>query len=228
MSGLDRVLVVDDDAQILRALRTGLRSRGFEVFAAGDGETALDLLDETAMDILVLDLGLPGIDGIEVIRRLRGWSEVPIVVLSVRDGQRDKIAALDAGADDYLVKPFAMQELLARMRAVGRRVHASTSEPTLRFGALEIDLSHETVRLDGEPVHLTPTERRLLRALATNPGKLLTHAWLLQQVWGPGYSGESHLLRVYVQQLRRKLRDDPAQPLYITTEPGLGYRWTDE
>ena len=137
------------------------------------------------------------------------------------------MTALDAGADDYLVKPFAMQELLARMRAVGRRAHAPNAQPTLRFGALEIDLSHEVVRL-GEPVHLTPTERRLLRVFATNPGKLLTHNWLLQQVWGPGYAGESDLLRVYVQQLRRKIRDEPARPLYITTEPGLGYRWTDE
>jgi two-component system KDP operon response regulator KdpE len=228
VSRVERVLVVDDDPHILRALRTGLRGRGFEVFTAGDGETALDLLDETAVDIVVLDLGLPGLDGFEVIRRVRSWSTVPIVVLSVREGQRDKISALDAGADDYLVKPFAMQELLARMRAVGRRAQTPTSEPTLRFGDLEIDLAHEIVRLEGEPLHLTPTERRLLRALATNPGKLLTHQWLLQQVWGPGYSGESHLLRVYVQQLRRKLRDDPARPLYITTEPGLGYRWTDE
>jgi two-component system KDP operon response regulator KdpE len=224
---MERVLVVDDDAHILRALRTGLRGRGFEVFTAADGESALDLLDETAVDILVLDLGLPGIDGLEVIRRLRAWSEVPIVVLSVREGQSDKVTALDAGADDYLVKPFDMQELLARIRAVGRRTQPQTTEPTLRFGVLEIDLAHEVVRIEGEPVHLTPTERRLLRALASNPGKLLTHAWLLQQVWGPGYAGESHLLRVYVQQLRRKLGDDPARPLYITTEPGLGYRWTD-
>jgi two-component system KDP operon response regulator KdpE len=225
---MERVLVVDDDPQILRALRTGLRGRGFEVFTAGNGETALERLDETAVDIVVLDLGLPGIDGLEVIRRLRSWSDVPIVVLSVREGQRDKVTALDAGADDYLVKPFAMQELLARMRAVGRRTQAPTSEPTLRFGDLEIDLAHEVVRLDGGTVHLTPTERRLLRALATNPGKLLTHTWLLQQVWGAGYAGESHLLRVYVQQLRQKLGDDPERQRFIITEPGLGYRWTDE
>ena len=138
------------------------------------------------------------------------------------------MTALDAGADDYLVKPFAMQELLARMRAVGRRTQTTTPEPTLRFGDLEIDLAHEAVRLDGATLHLTPTERRLLRTLATNPGKLLTHTWLLQQVWGAGYAGESHLLRVYVQQLRQKLGDDPERQRFIITEPGLGYRWTDE
>jgi two-component system, OmpR family, KDP operon response regulator KdpE len=225
---MERVLVVDDDPQIRRALATGLRGRGFDVSTADDGETALEQLADTAVDIVVLDLGLPGIDGVEVIQRLRSWSDVPVVVLSVREGQRDKVTALDAGADDYLVKPFGMPELLARMRAVVRRQQPPTTEPTLRFGELEIDQAKDIVRFEGEVMHLTPTERRLLRAMAANPGKLLTHGWLLEQVWGPGYLDESHLLRVYVQQLRQKLKDDPSRQRYIVTEPGLGYRWTEE
>jgi two-component system KDP operon response regulator KdpE len=222
------VLVVDDDAQILRALRTSLSAHGYRVRTAPNGETALALLAEENFDLVVLDLGLPGIDGDEVIRRARGWSDVPIIVLSVREGQDDKVAALDAGADDYVTKPFAMEELLARMRAVRRR---STTEPpraVLRFGQLEVDLEREAVRVDGELLHFTPTEYRLLEAMATHPGKLLTHTWLLQRVWGPGYAKESHYLRVYIRQLRRKLADDPARPRFIITEPGLGYRWKPE
>jgi two-component system KDP operon response regulator KdpE len=225
---VERVLIVDDDPQILRALRTGLQTHGYEVLTAGNGETALDVLTESSVDVVVLDLGLPGIDGHEVIRRFRSWSDVPVVVLSVREGQQDKVTALDAGADDYLVKPFAMQELLARLRAVGRRARPQPAEPTLRYGDLRIDLSRQLVRLGDETLHLTPTELRLLTAMATNPGKLLTHSWLLQRVWGPGYASESHLLRVYVQQLRRKLGDDPGRPRFIVTETGLGYRWMDE
>ncbi|HXF71594.1 MAG TPA: response regulator transcription factor [Actinomycetota bacterium] len=224
----DRVLVVDDDPQILRALRTGLRTHGYEVFTAGNGETALAVLAANAVDAVVLDLGLPGIDGHEVIRRLRAWSDVPVVVLSVRDAQQEKVAALDAGADDYLVKPFAMPELLARLRAVRRRVRPTADGPALRFGPLEVDLARRLVRIDGEPVHLTATELRLLEVMVANPGKLLTHAWLLRKVWGPAYEGDPHLLRVYVQQLRRKLGDDPAHPTYILTETGLGYRWMRE
>lgn len=224
----ERVLVVDDDPQILRALRTGLRTHGYDVVTAGNGETALAVLAASAVDVVVLDLGLPGIDGHEVIRRLRGWSDVPVVVLSVRDAQQEKVAALDAGADDYLVKPFAMPELLARLRAVRRRARPAAAEATLRFGPLEVDLARQLVRIDGEPVHLTATELRLLEAMVTNPGKLLTHAWLLRKVWGPAYEHDPHLLRVYVQQLRRKLRDDPAHPTFILTETGLGYRWMPE
>lgn len=224
---MERVLVVDDDRQIARALRTGLRTHGYEVVTASNGETALDVLNEGVFDIVVLDLGLPGIDGHEVIRRLRSWSDVPVIVLSVRDTQRDKVAALDAGADDFIAKPFAIQELLARARAVGRRARAPGSEPSLSFGELTIDLNRQLVELSGERVNLTPTENRLLVAMATNPGKLLTHPWLLQKVWGPRHSDEHHLLRVYVQQLRRKLRDDPAHPSYIVTETGVGYRWKE-
>jgi two-component system KDP operon response regulator KdpE len=221
-----RALVVDDDPQILRAVRTSLGAHGFEVLAAGNGETAVDMLAREPMDVVLLDLGLPGIDGLEVIERVRAWSDVPIIVLSVRDTQQEKADALDAGADDYLTKPFGMQELLARMRAVRRRVEpAEAAEPVLRFGDLELDRGRRLVRLGREPVHLTPTEYRLLEALATNAGKLLTHGWLLHRVWGPAYESEAHYLRVFIRQLRKKLGDDAARPRYILTEPGLGYRW---
>jgi two-component system KDP operon response regulator KdpE len=222
------VLVVDDDPQILRAVRTSLHARGYAVRTAPNGETALDTLTNTSVDLVILDLGLPGIDGQEVIRRLRSWSEVPVVVLSVRESQQEKVAALDAGADDYVTKPFAMDELLARIRAVRRRTVGEALPPVLRFGEVEVDVARQGVKRDGELVHLTPTEYRLLEAMATNPGKLLTHGWLLQKVWGPGYGTESHYVRVYIQQLRRKLGDDPARPALIITEPGLGYRWKPE
>lgn len=218
-----RVLVVDDDPQIRRAVGTSLRARGYDVATAADGEAALEVLTASSHDLVILDLGLPGLDGHEVIKRLRAWSEAPVIVLSVREGQEDKIAALDAGADDYVTKPFAIEELLARMRAVERRVVPEKLPPVLRFGELEIDLARQLVRLGGAQVQLTPTEYRLLEAMASNPGKLLTHHWLLDKVWGPGYGSES--LRVYVKQLRQKLRDDPARPSWITTEPGMGYRW---
>jgi two-component system, OmpR family, KDP operon response regulator KdpE len=221
-----RVLVVDDDPQILRAVRTSLGAHGFEVSTAGNGETAVDMLAKESVDVVLLDLGLPGIDGLEVIERVRTWSDVPIIVLSVRDTQQEKAGALDAGADDYITKPFGMQELLARMRAVRRRVEpAETAEPVLRFGELEIDRGRRLVRLNGQAVHLTPTEYRLLEALATNAGKLLTHGWLLHRVWGPAYESEAQYLRVFIRQLRRKLGDDAIRPRFILTEPGLGYRW---
>jgi two-component system, OmpR family, KDP operon response regulator KdpE len=225
---VSRVLVVDDDHQIREALRRGLQARGYDVLAAGNGETALDTLAGASVDVVVLDLGLPGIDGHEVIRRLRTFSDVPVVVLSVRESQSEKVTALDAGADDYVVKPFGMDELLARMRAALRRARPEEARPTIRFSELEIDLARHLVHLGGQPVHLTPTEYRLLEALATNAGKLLTHSWLLRRVWGPSYDRESHYVRVYVQQLRQKLRDDPGRPRYIITEPGLGYRWKPE
>jgi two-component system KDP operon response regulator KdpE len=223
----ERVLVVDDDPQVRRALVTALGTHGYEVLRASNGETALDVLAHDEVDIVVLDLAMPGIDGQEVIRRARSWSEVPIVVLSVRDAQQEKVTALNAGADDYVVKPFAIGELIARLRAVSRRVRPPSSEPTLRFGSLELDQSKQLVSKDGRPVHLTPTEHRLLLAMAANPGKLLTHAWLLQKVWGSAYMRDSHLLRVYVQQLRRKLGDDAGHPRHIITETGLGYRWKE-
>lgn len=222
------VLVVDDDAQILRALRTSLRARGYEVRTALNGETALEILAQDSFDLVILDLGLPGLDGQEVIGRVRAWSDVPIIVLSVREAQGQKVAALDSGADDYVTKPFAMEELLARMRAVRRRATAEGQRSVLRFGELEVDLARQAVKLEGELVHLTPTEYRLLEAMATHPGKLLTHGWLLQKVWGPSYASESHYVRVYIQQLRRKLGDDPGRPRFIVTESGLGYRWKPE
>jgi two-component system KDP operon response regulator KdpE len=224
-----RVLVVDDDAQILRAVRTGLQARGYEVTTASNGETALDRLATESADLVVLDLSLPGIDGQEVIRRLRTFSDVPVLILSVRESQDDKVAALDAGADDYLTKPFAIGELLARMRAVERRTQPEQGGiAVVRFGDLEVDLAKQLVRLDGQPLHLTATEYRLLEAFVTHPGKLLTHGWLLSRIWGPGYVTETHYVRVYVRALRRKLGDDPGQARFIVTEPGLGYRWQPE
>jgi two-component system, OmpR family, KDP operon response regulator KdpE len=225
---MSKVLVVDDDHQIREALRRGLQARGYDVLTAGNGETALDVLAGASVDVIVLDLGLPGIDGHEVIRRLRSFSDVPVVVLSVRESQSEKVTALDAGADDYVVKPFGMDELLARMRAALRRARPEEARPKLRFSDLEIDLARQLVYLGGERVHLTPTEYKLLEALVTNAGKLLTHSWLLRRVWGPAYDRESHYVRVFVQQLRQKLGDDPGRPRYIITEPGLGYRWKPE
>ena len=223
-----RILVVDDDPQILRAVRTSLQARGYEIATAGNGETALEALSGDRFDLVILDLGLPGIDGHEVIRRLRAWSEVPVIVLSVRESQEDKVTALDAGADDYVTKPFAIGELLARVRAVARRVATEGKASVLKFGDLEIDLARQLVKKRGDALRLTPTEYRLLETMATNPGKLLMHRWLLQKVWGPRYGEESHYLRVFIRQLRSKLGDEPAAPRYIVTEPGLGYRWKPE
>ncbi len=220
-----RVLVVDDDPQILRAVRTSLQGHSYEVLTAGNGETALDLLPDSDVDLIVLDLGLPGMGGQEVIERVRAWSEVPIIVLSVRDGQHDKVEAFEAGADDYVTKPFGMPELLARMRAVRRRTEGDRRPPVVRFQELEVDLGRQLVKVGDLVVHLTPTEYRLLEAFVTNPGKLLTHRWLLQKAWGPGYATENQYLRVFIRQLRSKLADDPARPRFIVTEAGLGYRW---
>jgi two-component system, OmpR family, KDP operon response regulator KdpE len=226
-----RVLVVDDDAQILRAVRTSLHGRGYEVRTAPNGETALDVLSTETVDLVILDLSLPGIDGQEVIRRLRSFSDVPVLVLSVRDAQDDKISALDAGADDYVTKPFSIAELLARMRAVERRTHGEDTPrvpSVLRFHDLTIDLARQLVTLGDRSVQLTPTEHRLLEAMVTHPGKLLTHQWLLSKVWGPGYGNQTHYVRIYVRYLRRKLKDDPSRPRFILTESGLGYRWRPE
>ncbi|MGH2793213.1 MAG: response regulator [Actinomycetota bacterium] len=223
------VLVVDDEPQIARALRVALSSRGYSVSTAGNGETALELAATSPPDIVLLDLGLPGIDGVEVVRRLRSWSEVPVIVVSVREGQSDKVAALDAGADDYLTKPFGMDELLARIRSALRR--AGTVEPgapVARFEGLEIDLTKRLVKRNELPVHLTPTEFALLRLMVTNPGKLLTHRWLMERAAGGVSGSASQYVRVYVAQLRRKLEDNPTRPRWILTEPGLGYRWADE
>ena len=224
-----QVLVVDDDPQMMRAITNALRARSYSVLTAEDGKSALRLLAADEVDLVLLDLGLPDLDGHQVIERLRGWSEVPVIVLSVRDAQDDKVAALDAGADDYITKPFATKELLARMRAVLRRTTVEGEESRiLSFNGLDIDLTKQLVKVHGEPLHLTPTEYRLLAVMAGNPGKLMTHRVLLQRVWGPGYGTESNYLRLYVRQLRKKLKDDPANPTWITTEPGLGYRWIPE
>ena len=224
------VFVVDDEPQIVRALRVGLAASGYEVRSAGNGETALEMMVSEPPDVVLLDLGLPGIDGVEVVRRLRGWSAVPVIVLSVRERQADKVAALDAGTDDYLTKPFGMDELLARIRVALRRAGppGATSVAVVRAGDVEIDLSKQLVKRDGAPVHLTPTEWALLEAMATNPGKLLTHRWLMERSAGGATGGASQYVRVYVGQLRRKLEADPANPRWILTEPGLGYRFAEE
>jgi two-component system, OmpR family, KDP operon response regulator KdpE len=224
-----KVLVIDDEPQILRALRRSLEAQDYEVATADGGEEGLAAAAAQVPNLVVLDLGLPDLDGTEVIRRLRSWTDVPVIVLSVREGRSDKIEALDAGADDYVTKPFDVEELLARMRAALRRTDADLgSDPILRFGDLEVDLNRRLVRLGGDLVHLTPNEYGLLEAMVTNPGKLLTHQWLLRQVWGRGYGNESHYLHVYVRQLRQKLGDDAAMPRFIITEPGVGYRWSPD
>lgn len=221
------VLVIDDEPQIVRALTTTLQASRYDVLSANSGEEGLALAAAEQPALIVLDLGLPDMDGAEVIRRLRTWSEVPVIVLSVRDAQDEKVGALDAGADDYVTKPFDVEELLARLRATLRRSNGgSEAPPVLAFHGLEIDLIKHLVRRAGVNLHLTPTEYALLEAMATNPGKLLTHHWLLRKVWGRGYGTESHYLHVYVRQLRQKLGDDAALPRFIVTEPGVGYRWT--
>ena len=223
------VLVIDDEPQIRRALRRALEAQDYAVATAADAEEGLALAAASEPDLMVLDLGLPDLDGTEVIRRLRAWTDVPVIVLSVREGRSDKIDALDAGADDYVTKPFDVEELLARMRAALRRRRDDLpDEPILHFGELEVDLARRRVRRGGGSVHLTPNEYGLLEALVTNPGKLLTHAWLLRKVWGRGYATESHYLHVYVRQIRQKLGDDAAMPRYIITEPAVGYRWSPD
>ncbi|HEX6581644.1 MAG TPA: response regulator [Actinomycetota bacterium] len=226
---MTRVLVIDDEPQILRALRRSLEAQDYEVATAEDGEAGLALAAARTPNLVVLDLGLPDLDGTEVIRRLRSWTDVPVIVLSVREGRSDKIDALDAGADDYVTKPFDVEELLARMRAALRRADADLAvEPEVRYGDLTIDLARRLVRLGDAIVHVTPNEYALLAAMVTHPGKLLTHQWLLREVWGRGYANESHYLHVYVRQLRQKLGDDAAMPRFIITEPGVGYRWNPD
>lgn len=220
-----RLLVVDDEQAIRRALGVGLGGLGHEVVTANDGRSALQALADDFFELAILDLGLPDMDGIQVIEKVRGWSRVPIVVLSVRDSQDDKIKALDAGADDYIEKPFAMGELVARINAVVRRSDPEPAQALLRFGELELDRSKSLVTWAGERIPMTPTELRLLEVMVSNPAKLLTHQWLLRQVWGQGYGQESQYLRVYVRRLRSKLGDDPTSPKWIATEPGVGYRW---
>jgi two-component system, OmpR family, KDP operon response regulator KdpE len=231
------VLVIDDEPQILRALRINLRVRQYEVHTAGTASEALELAAKHPPDLVILDLGLPDMDGVEVIHGLRGWTEAPIIVLSGRADSTDKVEALDAGADDYVTKPFGMDELLARMRAVTRRVSADTETPQVRLGDLIVDLAAKRVmrqpRQGGNgaantetgDIRLTPTEWHLLEVLLRNPGKLLSQQQLLAEVWGPGYADATGNLRLYMAQLRRKLEPDSARPHWLVTEPGMGYRY---
>ncbi|HEY3896782.1 MAG TPA: response regulator [Pseudonocardiaceae bacterium] len=224
---MTRVLVVDDDPQILRALKINLAARGYTVLVASDGTKALHVAAHDHPDVIVLDLGLPDLDGTDVISGLRGWSTTPIIVLSARTDSGDKVEALDAGADDYITKPFGMDELLARLRAAVRR--ASTrptgNDPLVQAGELYIDLAAKQVSRDGMLVHLTPTEWGILELLVRHRGKLVSQRQLLGEVWGPRYQTESHYLRVYLAQLRRKLEPDASHPRYLITEPGMGYRF---
>ena len=218
-----KVLVVDDEISIQRFLRVALNGQGFIVSEANTGQDALQMITLNRPDLVILDLGLPDMDGIEVTRLTREWSKVPIIILSVREQEDDKIAALDAGADDYLTKPFGMGELLARIRTVLRRHNNVASEPVFTFGGLVVDLAHRLVSMNGTEVQLTPTEYDILHSLVTNAGKVLTNRQLLKQVWGEGYD-DLHILRVNVSNLRHKLEPDPSRPTYIHTEPGVGYR----
>jgi two-component system KDP operon response regulator KdpE len=218
-----RVLVVDDEPQIVRALRINLKARGYEVDVAQDGATALRAAADRHPDLVVLDLGLPDMEGAEVIAGLRGWTSVPIIVLSGRAGSSDKVGALDAGADDYVTKPFGVDELLARIRAVTRRARPDEPEAAVvRIGELEVDLAEHSISGD---VRLTPTEWQLLEHLLRHPGKLITQRELLHDVWGPQYRNETNYLRQYMARLRRKLEADPARPRHLLTEPGMGYRF---
>ncbi|MFK0250135.1 response regulator [Amycolatopsis azurea] len=222
------VLVVDDEPQIVRALRINLSARGYKVITAHDGTAALKAVAETKPDVVVLDLGLPDLDGTEVIAGLRGWTTVPIIVLSARGDSADKVQALDAGADDYVTKPFGMDELLARLRAAVRRSAASSvdgADAVVDTGSFRIDLAAKKVRRDGKEVHLTKTEWGVLELLVRNRGRLVAQKQLLHEVWGPTYETESHYLRVYLAQLRRKLEPEPSRPRHLLTEPGMGYRF---
>lgn len=219
-----RVLVIDDEAPIRRFLRTALSMHGYKVFEAGTGREGLLRIIEDRPDLIILDLGLPDGDGVEITRQVREWSQTPIIILSVREAEMQKVAALDAGADDYLTKPFGLHELLARMRVVMRRQVSTVEEPVICTGALTIDLGKHIVTIDAVPVALTPTEYALLRALAVHAGRVLTHGQLLRQVWGMGYEDELHMLRVNISNLRRKIEPDSTRPTYIQTEPGVGYR----
>ena len=223
---MTRVLIVDDEPQILRTLRINLQARQYDVVTAADGAEALHAAARDHPDLVVLDLGLPDIDGVEVIHKLRTWTPVPIVILSGRLDSRGKVAALDAGADDYVTKPFNIAELLARIRAVTRRTTSSDTPPAVRIGQHTINLADRMVRADdATTVHLTPVEWQVLEVLARNPGKLVSQRQLLHQVWGQTYSTETGYLRQYLKHLRRKLEPDPTRPRHLLTEPGMGYRF---
>lgn len=219
-----RVLVVDDEGAIRKFLRASLSAHGFLIAEAANGREALNAAITFRPDLIILDLGLPDVDGIEVTRQIREWAQTPIIILSVRDQEAAKIGALDAGADDYLTKPFGIGELLARMRVALRHAATTSDEPIFVVGELSVDLARRLVTVGNAEVQLTPTEYDLLRTLVAHAGKVMTHRQLLKQVWGVAYEGESHLLRVNMSNLRRKLEIDPSRPRFIVTEPGVGYR----
>jgi two-component system KDP operon response regulator KdpE len=220
-----KLLIADDDPQMVRALRITLTARGYQVTTAPDGTAALDAAIREHPDVVVLDLGMPGLTGIEVIQALRGWTQVPILVVSGRSESWDKVEALDAGADDYVTKPFSADELLARIRALTRRVPSAADEPVVVFGDVTVDLAARVVTRDGASVRLTPTEWRLLEVLLRNPGRLVTRETLLTEVWGPQYTTDTGYLRLYISQLRKKLEHTPAEPAFLVTEAGMGYRF---
>jgi len=220
-----KILIADDDPQILRALRITLSARGYDVVTASDGRAALNAAIETHPDLIVLDLGMPGLTGIEVIEAVRGWSQLPILVVSGRSDSMDKVDALDAGADDYVTKPFAADELLARIRALSRRTPSATDEPVVSFGEVTVDLAAHVVTRAGVTVRLTPTEWRLLELLVRNPDRLVTRETILTEVWGPQYTTDTGYLRLYLSQLRKKLEPEPSTPRYLLTEAGMGYRF---
>jgi two-component system KDP operon response regulator KdpE len=218
-----RILVVDDERSIRRFLKVSLGSQ-FTIFEASTGEEALAAVAADRPDVIILDLGLPDMDGVEVTRRLREWTQIPIIVVSVREQEQDKIAALDAGADDYLTKPFGVGELMARLRSALRRSAQAETDPVFKSGELLVDLNQREVSAGGQPVYLTPTEYDLLRTFVRHAGKVLTHDQLLRAVWGTAYESETHMLQVNISNLRRKIEPDPARPTFIVTEPGVGYR----
>ncbi|GLY78147.1 response regulator [Actinoallomurus iriomotensis] len=222
---MTRVLVVDDEPQIVRALRINLRARGYEVDAAPDGRTALDLAARRHPDVIVLDLGLPDMEGAEVIKGLRGWTSVPIIVLTARHASEEKVEILDVGADDYVTKPFGMDELLARLRAAVRRSQPPEEDAVVVTDDFTVDLAAKKATRDGSDVRLTPTEWHVLEVLVRNAGRLVSQQQLLREVWGPSYANETGYLRVYLAQLRRKLEADPSRPRHLITEPGMGYRF---
>jgi two-component system KDP operon response regulator KdpE len=219
-----RILVIDDEKQIRRMLKAALDGYRYDIAEAASGREGLNQAAIFHPDLIILDLGLPDLDGTEVIQRLREWTQTPIIILSVREQESDKIKALDAGADDYITKPFSMGELLARLRVALRHAAKTDDEPILSFGELVVDLAHRNVTIKGEEVRLTPIEYEILKYLALQAGRIVTHKQLLRAIWGPNYQEQTQYLRVYIGQIRRKIEIDPSQPEYIITEPGIGYR----
>ena len=226
MSATGSVILIEDDTQIRGFVKEALEAEGWKVFEAANGERGLIEAGSRKPDLLLVDLGLPDMDGVDVIRDFRNWSTVPVLILSARSEEPEKILALDAGADDYLTKPFGIGELLARVRAVTRRrLQGADTSPQLRFDDVEVDLSRHSVTRDGQAVHLTPIEYRLLGVLLANAGKIMSHRRLMQEVWGPNHTESAHYLRIYMSHLRQKLEADPAQPIHLLTETGIGYRF---